>query len=302
MMRERDWYGKDWKILRTQLIKLSLLHSEALLEGFKDSIGNIETLLDPFIEQILLDISERISLDQIGLWQNCLPLFVQCEWFYAELKRDREVLCGRKNNKGKKMQPRQALARKLALFFEMNRRGHIANELGVSSNKVKTWERLDKISRNIVKNQTISNRCSEEHFDELASYVKINHGHDKNLPRRAKTVKGYFYRFSEDCFENIESRDDTMDKLSFQETKNLLQKVGMTELSRCLNELSASELEIIDVSFKLDMGKVVYRSVDDYLFNHQLTHDHFLKQQQKVINKLRQCFEIGLVARQGGHA
>lgn len=302
MVEERDWYGRDWKILRTQLIKLSLLHCESLLEGIGNSGEKIELLIDYFVVQTQNDISERVAQDQLGLWQNCLPLFVQLDWLYVELEQDQDALLGRKRNNGKKVQPRQALARKLALFFEMNRRDHIANELGVSSNKVKTWERLDRISRSLTKNSSASNRCSDDHFEDLASYVKANHSHDKNLPRRAKTVKGYFYRFSDDCIENIENRNDTMDKLSLQEAKDLLQGVGIIELSKCLQQLSVAEFEIIDVSFQLGMSKVVYHSIDDYLHNHQLTHDQLEHQRDRVIDKLRQCLEIGLISRQGGCA
>lgn len=253
------------------------------------------------MEQVGNDISGRVAQDKLGLWQNCLPLLIQPEWLQAELKRDKKALCGRKKNNGKKVQSRQALARKLAQFFEMNRREHVANELGVSSNKVKTWERLDRISRKLTKNNKAANRCTEDHFEVLAKFVKTNHSHDKNLPRRAKTVKSYFYRFSGDCVENIEDRDNTMDRLSLQEVKDLLQDVGMAELFGCLQQLSSAELEIIDVSFQLGMSKVVYRSIEDYLHNHHLKQDQFEKKQNRVTDKLRQCLELGLVSRQGGH-
>jgi hypothetical protein len=241
-----------------------------------------------------------VILDQLGLCQNCLPLLIQSEWLHVEFERDRDALYGRKNHNGKAVQPRQALGRKLTQFFEMNRREHIANDLGVSSNKVKTWERLDRISRNLIKDSRSANRCVEEHFEELARFVKVNHGHDKNLPRRAKTIKGYFYRFSDNCIENIEDRDGTMDKLSLQEVKDLLQEVGITELARCLQQLSATEQEIIDVSFHLGLSKVVYRSIKDYCYNRQLKKKQFEKKRNQVIDKLRQCLELSLISRHGG--
>ncbi len=301
-IRERDWYGRDWKILRTQLVKLCLLHSDALLAGLNNSFDNMEELTNQFLEQIREDIAARISLDRLGLWQNCLSLLIQAERLCMELKRDGEALSGRKKNKGYTVHPRQALARKLNQFFEMNRREHVANELGVSSNKVKTWERLDRVSRKLAKNDTVSNRCTEEHFEALARYVKANHGHDKNLPRRAKTVKGYFYRFSDDCIENIENRDDTMDKLSLQEAKDLLQGAGITQLSKCLQQLSTGDLEIVDVSFQLELSQVVYRSLEDFLHNHKLTQEQFDKRRKQVLDKLQQCLEITLISTSGGHA
>jgi hypothetical protein len=252
--------------------------------------------------QIREDISDRITHDQLGLWHNCFPLLVEPQWLQEVLRGDREALCGRKKNNGKLVQPRQALARKLLQFFEMNRRRHIANELGVSSNKVKTWERLDRISRGLAAESNASGRCNEEHFEELARYVKAEYGHDKNLPRRAKTVKGYFYRFSGECMEYIDDREDTMDKLSLEEAKELFQGVGMAELARCLQQLTREELAVIDVSFGLGMSKVHYRSVNDFITHHSLTQEQFTSQQEDVLVCLHQCLEINLAFQQGGTA
>lgn len=298
MITEHDWYGTDWKLLRNQLVKLCLQHSETLLQRINDS-HNI--LLEEFITIVGKAINDRIPFDQLGLWQNCLPLLIHPQWLEKELKKDKKALSGQKTNKGRKVSPRQALARKLILFFEMNRRQHIADELGVSSNKVKTWERLDKISRKISREQSI-NRCSDNHFEELAGYVKSYHGHDRNLPRKANTVKGYFYRFSDECIENIEDRDTTMDRVSLQDAKDLLQGVGMLELGKCLQELSPTTLEIIDVSFGIGISKVNYLSIDSYLQTKQMDHSHFATQQDKAISQLRECLELRLAARQGGQA
>lgn len=302
MITERDWYGIDWKILRSQLVKLCLRNSKTLLKSLSiEPASHTAILIEDYMKQVRIDIRKRVKLDQLGLWQNCLPLLIQTERLCSEIEKDREALCGRKKHNGKPILPHQALGRKLIQFFEMNRREHIANDMGVSSNKVKTWERLDRISRKMAKNDRPANRCTENHFEELSRYVKDNHGHDKNLPRRAITVKGYFYRFSKDCIEKIEDRDDMMDKLSLQETKELFQGVGLPELSICLEQLSVEEFEIIDVAFRLGMSKVVYRSVSDYLHNHQIKKKKFKQYRNQVIDKLRECLEISLISGRGGY-
>jgi len=299
---ERDWYGRDWVMLRTQLIKLCLLYSDPLLSGLQHApTQSAVFLVDQFMKRVREEIGSRIPLDQLGLWQSGLSLLVHEEWLCSELEHDQKALCGRKIIHNKKIKPCQALARKLAMFFEKNRRMLVADELGVSSNRVKTWERLDKISRTLNRTNTSTNRCTEDHFEELANYVRRHYGHDRNLPRRAKTIKGYFYTFSKQCIENIENYNSTMDKLSMQEAGQLLQGVGMAELSRCIKQLSKTDKEIISVSFKLNCAQVVYLSLEDYLNRHNLQEKQFEQKRSQVVNRLRRCLEISLVARQGGH-
>jgi len=298
MVVERDWLGRDWKTLRSQLIKLCLVHEEVLLNSMQAE-GNI--LLDSFLEAVREDIEHRIMEDRIGMWQYTLSLLVRLEWLQKELNKDRGTLCKGTTRHGRKVTPKQALARKLTLFFEMNRRQNLADELGVSSNRVKTWERLDRISRKISQ-QHSGSRCREGHFDTLAAHIKIHHPKDKNLPRKAKTIKGYFYRFSNECMEHIDNDSHTMDKLTLHNAKSLLQGVGMEELSRCLQELSKEYLEIIDVVFQLDITKIQYLSIEHFMSNRDLQEEQFKLQQVQALQQLRDCLELRIAARQGGNS
>lgn len=300
MVNNREWYGRDWKILRTQLVKLCLLNSEALLAGLQEDDPVVFDLVEDFLAQLHEEISRRITVDRIGLWQHTLDLLIQGSWLAAELARDLDVLRGGKMVGTNRVLPKQALARKMMQFFEMNRREHIANEQGVSANKVKTWERLDRISRDIARQSETGNRCNEEHFEKLARHVKTRLSHDKNLPRRSKTVMGYFYRFSEDCVEHIDDQETTMDQLSLAEARELMRDVGVVELSRCLGTLPADDLELLDASFGLGLSKVVYRSVEDFLHNKKLGRKEYDTKLQHVLTMLGHCLEIGLAARQGG--
>lgn len=300
MFNAREWYRKDWKPLRTQLIKLCLQHSRDLLFEMQEKDTDVHALIKTFLLRLHQDIAARIPLDQLGLWQHGLALFVHPEQLARDCEADLEALRGKKTSNGEPVHPRQALARKLQQYFETNRRELVADELGISANKVKTWERLDRISRDIARLEHLSNRCIEDHFEQVARHIKAHHGHDKNLPRRAETVKGYFYRFSSDCLQFIEDRGDTMDKISLEDAKELLQGVGMAELSHCLQTLSQKQREIIDATFHIGLSKVVYRSVDDYLCNHQLGKVEYETQLQDILTNLGQCIELRLTARQGG--
>ena len=300
MVEERDWYGRDWKILRTNLLKLCLQHGDELLFSIKTESIDLPSLVERFVEKIQNDISQRISGDRLGLWKNGLSLFVNRQRLVEWLQNDRSALCGKKTNNGKRVQPRQALGRKLWQYFELARREQLAAGLGVSANKIKTWERLDRISRDLAEQKDSTQRCSEEHFQELAQLVKDKYSHDKNLPRKINTVQGYFYQFSDECFEKIDDREDGMDKISLQEAKNLIDGVGMAELSRCLNQLSEKDLKIIDVSFQLGIGKVQYLTVEDFLLAHSLSADEYEKRQSKIMKQLRDCLEYGLHEQIGG--
>ena len=300
MIATRDWYGRDWKLLRLQLVKLCLQHSENLLFDLQKKDPDVLALIKAFTLRLQQNIAARISLDQLGLWQHGLALLVHPEQLARDCEADLEALRGQKTSNGEPVHPRQALARKLQQYFETNRRELVATEMGISANTVKTWERLDRISRDIARLEHLGNRCIEDHFEQVARHIKEHHGHDKNLPRRAETVKGYFYRFSSDCLQFIEDRGDTMDKLSLEDAKELLQGVGMAELSHCLQALSQQQREIIDATFHLGLSKVIYRSVDDYLRNHQLGKVEYETLLQGILTNLGQCIELRLAARQGG--
>lgn len=300
MAAAHDWYGKDWKVLRSQLVKLFLQQSRNLLFEMQEKDADVLALINTFLLRIQQNIVARIPLDQLGLWQHGLALLVHPEQLARDCAADLEALRGKKTSHGEPVHPRQALARKLQQYFETNRRELVADELGISANKVKTWERLDRISRDVARQEHLGNRCIEDHFEQVARHIKAHHGHDKNLPRRAETVKGYFYRFSSDCLQFIEDRGDTMDKLSLEDAKEFLQGVGMAELSHCLQTLSRQQLEIIDATFHIGLSKVFYRSVDDYLHRHQLGKVEYETQLQGILTNLGQCIELRLAARQGG--
>ncbi len=299
MSATRDWYGRDWKILRTQLVKLCLLHCEKLLSVLKDSHYRGEEFIQ-FIDAVREDIFNRTIEDKLGLWENCLPLMSNVSKLELELKKEKKTLRGQIKRNGKEISPVQAFAQILNQFFELSRRQFVADDLGVSSNKVKTWERLDKISRQLCKDKNVTNRCHEYHFEELANHVKSNYSHDKNLPRRANTVMRYFYLFSKDCIQFIDDFTSTENKISLQETRNIFENIGMKELAHCLKDLNEEECQIIDLFFNLGLSKLIYRTVDDYLAKHDITMNQLHAKRDVVIDKLRRSLELKMEARQWG--
>ena len=294
MVEERNWHGRDWKILRNNLIKLCLKGSDDLLAKIRSENVHVAGILEDFLTTVEQDILQKITYDQLGLWENTLSLFSDRKRIMEWLQKDIKALRGEKMYNGKAIKPRQALAWKLRQCFEQARRENQAIDQGVSVNKLKTWERLDRISRNLARKSNTKQRCTEEHFRELARFIKQNNAHDKNLPRRTNTIQGYFYQFSDDCFENIGNMGDKLDSLSIQEAKDLLTGVGIAELNRCLSQLSPDDLEIIDVNFKLGLGKIQYLSITDFLQARSLNTNLFEMRLKKIIEKLRDCLECSL--------
>ncbi len=294
MSGEHDWYGRGWRSLRSNLLKLCLQHSEELLAKVRANPERLPEMIDAFVEKVLVDISQRIPLDQLGLWEEAPALFVNRARLVEWLESDRRAIRGEKIHKGQPINPRQALGQKLWQYFELARREQLADDLGVSAGKIKTWERLDRVSREIARQKPVSQRCSDEHFRELAGIVKARHPHDKNLPRKVATIKAYFYRFSDECHESIGDLNDGIEMTALEEAKDLLQGVGMEKLNECLRKMSSEDLEIVDVGFNLGIGQVQYRTTQDYLHAKSIDSTEYKDRLEKILGRLRRCLESSL--------
>lgn len=294
MSGERDWYGRDWRSLRSNLLKLCLQHSEELLAEVRTYPERLPDMVDAFVEKVLVDISQRIPLDQLGLWEKAPVLFVNRARLIEWLESDKRAIRGEKIHNGQPINPRQALGQKLWQYFELARREQLADDLGVSAGKIKTWERLDRISREVARQNPVSKRCSDEHFRELAGVVKARHLNDKNLPRKVTTIKAYFYRFCDECHENIGDLNDGIEITTLEEAKDLLQGVGMEMLNECLLKMSTDEMEIIDIGFNLGIGQVQYRTTQDYLHAKSISSTEYKDRLARILEKLRRCLESSL--------
>jgi len=290
----RDWYGKDWRSLRSNLLKLCLQHSGELLTGVRTNPEILPEMVDAFIEKVLVDISQRIPLDKLGLWEKSLPLFVNRERFVEWLEADMRAIRGEKIHKGQPINQRQALGQKLWQYFELARREQVADDLGVSAGKIKTWERLDRISREVRRQNQLIQRCSGEHFRELAGIVKARHPNDRNLPRKESTIEAYFYWFCDECRENIGDLNDEIEMTTLEEAKDLFRGIGMEKLNECLRNMSSEDLEIVDVSFGLGIGEVQYITTQDYQHAKSISSSEYKDRLARILGKLRRCLESSL--------
>ena len=118
MTTSRDWFGRDWKLLRTQLIKLCLQHCQEFLNEVQVKDLGVLAMIKAFFDRIRLDIAARIPLDRLGLWQHGLALMVHPERLARDCEADLVALRGKKTSNGEPVHPRQALARKISSILK----------------------------------------------------------------------------------------------------------------------------------------------------------------------------------------
>lgn len=89
-------------------------------------------------------------------------------------------------------------------------------QLADSPGQLKTWERLDRISRELAAEggnalKDTFSRCTREHLEALLARLGETHAHDHNLPREMHTLENYFFRFCTECVEGARADLDDSD-------------------------------------------------------------------------------------------
>lgn len=255
-----DWLGKDWQKLKKQLVILSVSHSSCFSTENQLLVEDLRL----FISVILSDINQRIVKDELGLWQEALPLFTNFD-LLQKLIND-----GLKNTKGKDISFNQALGQNLKYFFEYARRELLALELGDSPARIKTWERLNRFSNKIAKNASFDELCSEEYFDYLLKAIKTQRAGDYNYPQKIDSIRQYFFKFSQDC-KKLEIQIDGSELDSYSKL-NISVAIGddlfgsgeKETLQKCLLQLDKEDLELLDVAFGLEVSSAQYLSEQVY--------------------------------------
>ena len=284
----KHWYGEHWRQLRTQTLKCCLSHADALPAKI-DAVA-----VSRFIETVTADIRNRIYEDRMGLWEKALPLFADPDKLRDWLLADRKILARGTSRSGKPVHRRQALGRRLSQYFEQARRELVAHEMDVNPHRLKTWERLDRLSREIAHGQDIENRCTDAHFAELAAAVRERFPRDRNLPRTPDTIQTYFFKFSHDCRKPADDPQAVLDNAPAPALREIMRGVGAEVLAVCLDKLEPIELEYMDVEFDLGLSTVQYRKKSDFFTSRALSESSFAIRLREILDKLRDCLELAL--------
>lgn len=291
---ERDWYGIDWLILRNNLVKVCVRKSEKPFRELSGSSDILDNIVASYVNDLLEDIEKRALLDRVGLWAHAMPLFSNRSHLESTLKKEMSAVLRATAKKRDTVSVQQIIGQTMKHYFESARREILAADCDVSPNRIKTWERLDSISRKLAQAKPVESRCTDEHFEQLSNVVKTQHPKDKNLPRTVKTIMVYFYQFSGECSKFVEASDSHLETTSLEDAREMLAGVGLDILSGCLDQLSTEHLEIVDVAFGLGIGTVQYRSVDDFLHNRSIKLSEFEKLLKMVLEKLGNCLETSV--------
>lgn len=291
---ERDWYGVDWRVLRNSLINLCVRYSDNLLLELSESSDSLDSIAASYIDNLLVDIEKRAVVDRVGLWAHTMPLFSNRTRLESTLNKEMSAILRATAINRDTVSVQQIIGQTMKHYFESARREILAADFDVSPNRIKTWERLDSISRKLAQAKPVESRCTDEHFEQLSNVVKTQHPKDKNLPRTVKTIMVYFYQFSGECSKFVEASDSHLKMTSLEDAREMLAGVGLDILSGCLDQLSGEHLEIVDVAFGLGVGTVQYRSVDDFLHNRSIKFSEFEKLLKMVLEKLGNCLETSV--------
>ncbi len=290
-----DWYGRDWRILRKELVKLCVNCAGAFLEDVRNSPNQLIELLEEFKQSVMAEISGLATIDQTGLWPAAMALLVDDGSLDVALKKDLKAIEGGAVRRGNKVSAGQALGQVLRSHFEEARRKLLAADMGTSPSMVKTWERLDRISREITRDRPGVRRCSEEHFNELAGAVKERFPNDKNLPRKISTIQQYFFRFSDECVESVDDISEIHGHWSPEDVRGVFGEFAYEILIECLEAQSPEDAMLVDATFGLGIFDRESNNVVMMHSNYQDTANE--RSLVSVLASLRQCLESNIESR-----
>ena len=286
-----DWLGQDWLKLKSQLVRLCARHVDVLLDT-EDQYSRAG--FQRFRDAVLEELRQRAKPDKdaSGLWSEALGLLAEFDALGPILERE----LGRKKAQA---DPVQVVGQCLRFFLENARRELYALETGETSGRIKTWERLDRISKSLVRldPERETDRCSDEHFSVLHAYIKEHHNQDYNYPQKLSSIKDFFHLFCECCRNRtVDVEQDDVYSLTSGGISPLVDSLmdGRMEdiLWQCLQQLTKQEMEIMNIEFKLDTTGVTYMSATAYRRETGISKRSYDMTKLKVLQQLLVCLGI----------
>lgn len=278
---QEEWYGCDWKSLRSNLVKLSIQVIERFVED-KGLSGMVPADIGELEARLHHAVNDRIAGDRLAMWSHALPLCVGLADLADKLARE----VG--SQEGVSWQRRVGAI--LKQHFETARREILAADKETHAHRIKTWERLDQISRKVARTKDQQVRCTEEHFQAVSDFVRVEYPRDKNLPRKLSTIETYFWEFSDECVEVV-SRDGT-EQLPVAEIADLFVDVGIPELGQVIHRLDEVHRDVISFEYELELPGIRFMTMKDLLAHHQLSEQEYDHCVAQGLSRLRQGLEL----------
>lgn len=191
---ERYWYGEDWRKLRGNLVRLCLQESGDLLDllcSKTTRAEEVEQAVRVFAERLLGDIQQRLkAAPDADIWRHAMRLLAMPSRLSAALARQQTRFAADDRD----LDPQAMLGAALKSHFETMRR-ELQTEH--SSHRLKVWEQIDRISRDISGiNDGPSTLRSAEHLEAVLIEIEYRYPRSRNLPRSIRTLESYFLEFS----------------------------------------------------------------------------------------------------------
>lgn len=284
-MQEFEWYGCDWKSLRSNLLKVIIRSMESYrhengLSGLSSADAGKVT------DRLQREVAARVSTDKLGMWEHALPLLVDLESVFEDIEKEFS------KSAQHDISWRNRVGSVLKQYLEGSRRAILALDHNVSTNRIKTWERLDQLSRKLAKLRKEDCRCNASHFEALARYVRTHHPKDKNLPKKVSTIEHYFWDFSNECIEMIDN--DDAGALSQEEIGDLFGEVGIPELAVSLSNLTSVHRDVISFEYDLEISDVVFMEKRALLDHHQISAESYDKLVLQTLGILQRDLQMQL--------
>ncbi len=161
-----------------------------------------------------------------------------------------------------------------------------------------TWNRLDKISRDLLRTSgSRASRCERTHFTDILKYCREKWPDDDFLPRTVDTVQEYFYLNCPDCFSEISDggeRDSLTAKSDYWHERQFEELILLPDadkmlfrLKNCLGKLEEFDRRVIEMSYKL--GDISYPSVAVFCTSMNVSRRHFYAAVDRAEKQLADC-------------
>lgn len=160
-----------------------------------------------------------------------------------------------------------------------------------SEHRGKTWSRLDAISRSLFQNRhALGGRCDKAHFIELAEHISSDWAHDKNLPRTASTIEGYFEEYCEECRRHVEVEEAErgVDFTSPGDIASLPDLASRGDyLEVCMEGLDATRRRYVEAKFRI--GPIAPLNVSTFCAQEQIERTRFYRVVEQALLDLEAC-------------
>lgn len=306
---ENEWLTKKWSYLRDFLADTIYLHAEPVVaEAIVGSIAD-ETW-DAMIDKVLRNlsstgiVSERRSI--------AISLLSEPNELRKAIAESGTFLSVDTTGVGRKLVLKRGLTR-------------ICDQrLGGTLHRGEAWRKLDAISRRLADQQApfkrrAIDRCSMDHFIDLAAHIRAHHDTDHNLPKTIQKIEEYFECYSECCQprsikvgtddgnsdgaslpldigDRVQSREYWEQLHVLQQQANNLPDEGiyLDHLDECIRHLDVDAQNFIAVKFP--QGEPPHETITDYCRRNGIDDRHFRRVVREAMNRLKHCLTSKVIS------